>query len=237
MLLLAMFFTVYWASANQLLQPSFKLKSDSSFIKKIDKTQELTITVSEKGHVSLWDVSTGDLKSSVLLPQDLVIEDVQYNQTDNFVVAICSKAFNNYLLYIWDVETDSKGFVSLSKTKGVNGIRVNEAATHIWVTYTDNSIEYISLKDFKPEFKIDNLHSIDIQKIIFNSDNSLMIIPTDNEVIVYDINKQLILQKISAVSTIKITFSPNGESLLLLSENYLYIYSTSSWSLTSTKEF
>lgn len=233
--LLALLFTGYWANANQLTKQNAQLKGNQNPPQENGKMQKLTVTVSDKGHISLWDINKGHTITGVLIPNGLSVNEFSYNSEENYVVAVCSKTLNNAKLFIWKPNEDEGKFIKLSKTKKVSDIHLCSDDTNILVSYTDNSVEYIALATMQVVMQISPKRAaINLKEIIINKSQNLVVVPCTNGVCIYNLGTKTLVKELN-VEAEKIAFSPDGEKILLIAQKQLYMYSTESWELLSIK--
>lgn len=228
-LLMVLLFTGYWANANQL-------KSITTPPQENGKPQKLNITVSDKGHISLWDINTGHAITGVLIPSGLSVDKFSYNSEENYVAAICSKTVNEAQLFIWKPTVDKGKFIKLSKTKKVNDIRICNDNRNILVSYADNSVEYIAIATMQVVMQISSkIGAVNLKEIIINKSQNFVIVPCTNGVCVYDLDTKTLVKELN-IEAEKITFSPNGKTLLIKTQEKVRMYTTQTWSLIMEKD-
>lgn len=236
--LLALILVSYWANARQHSPLITQKNTDDGIERNLHKTQKFIVTGTDRGRISLWDANTGHMKSSALIPEGLTLKQLRYNAEKNFVVAVCSKTLKDALLFIWNPETDDQNFVSLSITQQAKEIRICDDNSTLLVSYPDNSIEYIELPTAKKlfRFKPTDNHQINLQNTIISKNKKLMFIPTSNgEAYIFDIATQTQIKKLEGINTQTAIFSPDGASLLIITEGNIKIYNTQTWEITTDK--
>lgn len=235
--LLALLFVGYWANASQHNVITEK-NTNAEIRAKHYKPEKLVATASESGRISLWDANTGHMKNSVVIPEGLTVNEVTYNREVNFVVAVCSKTLKDALLFVWNPESDTKNFVALSKTQQAKEIRICEGSTAILVSYPDNSVEYLELPTAKRIFHFDpkTNYTINMQSIAISKDKKLMFAPSTNGgAYVLDINTQTQIKQLEGINAQSAIFSPDGKSLLVITDKNIKIYNTETWEVTEEK--
>lgn len=236
-LFVALLFAAYCAKAHQQKPTTLTTNHTNKTITTPScKTQKLYVVASNKGSISLWDANTGHMKANMVVPNGLTVQEVQYNETENYVVVVCYKTLNDAQLFMWKPETDEKKFITLSKTKKVKDIRIGEDNATLFVLYNNNSLEYIELSTQKKLLSISPIAgTVNINNILLNK--NLILLPTDNgELYIYNTDSQEQVKKLSGIEAQKITFSPNGKALLISTETKVKIYDTKTWQLTTEKD-
>lgn len=235
-LFVALLFAAYCAKAHQQKPTTLTTNHTNKTIATLScKTQKLYVVASNKGSISLWDANTGHMKANMVVPNGLTVQEVQYNEAENYVVAVCYKTLNDAQLFIWQPNEDEGKFIRLSKTKKVSDIRLCNDNVNILVSYTDNSVEYIALATMQVIMQISPKETaVNLKEIIINKSLNLVVVPHTNGLCVYNLGAKILVKELN-VEAEKIAFSPDGEKILLIAKKQLYVYSTESWELLSIK--